>query len=418
MITSENLKNSEITEDIDYLDADEAFPDFPDDDDDSFDGLEFSDDPKGEENTYVSMKDADNIDKQVTSRCSALFKNNIDPLKSANLKLEDESDKNAAAAEMQAQFLKTIEKNNENFSEELVEIKEKIETINSTPVDKQVEYVKEEAQKFVDGYQADAILLAKTQIEAFISQTLQIFEQKIDEKRAAADKEFEEKLEKIRLANLELQEREEKLLEEKKELKKEKEEIQQKIDEFDQKVEEFYKKQESKQIEIEDMVASLVEQNNNLSASLENERKEKLDLKIIIEEQRKTIDAGAEQIQKLIIINEEEKNQKAQILLEKEELFDVIQKKDERRTKEIQKQNEEINKLHQAVAEREKNIKFSNSILIYFISAVFIVWGLIGISTTPEIQSWLKSFVNIVSWSSIGVGVLVFGFKFYKDVTK
>lgn len=417
MITSENLKNSEITEDIDYLDADEAFPDFPDDDD-SFDDLEFSDDPKGEENTYVSMKDADNIDKQVTSRCSALFKNNIDPLKSANLKLEDESDKNAAAAEMQAQFLKTIEKNNENFSEELVEIKEKIETINSAPVDKQVEYVKEEAQKFVDGYQADAILLAKTQIEAFISQTLQIFEQKIDEKRAAADKEFEEKLEKIRLANLELQEREEKLLEEKKELKKEKEEIQQKIDEFDQKVEEFYKKQESKQIEIEDMVASLVEQNNNLSASLENERKEKLDLKIIIEEQRKTIDAGAEQIQKLIIINEEEKNQKAQILLEKEELFDVIQKKDERRTKEIQKQNEEINKLHQAVAEREKNIKFSNSILIYFISAVFIVWGLIGISTTPEIQSWLKSFVNIVSWSSIGVGVLVFGFKFYKDVTK
>lgn len=417
MITSENLKNSEITEDIDYLDADEAFPDFPDDDD-SFDDLEFSDDPKGEENTYVSMKDADNIDKQVTSRCSALFKNNIDPLKSANLKLEDESDKNAAAAEMQAQFLKTIEKNNENFSEELVEIKEKIETINSAPVDKQVEYVKEEAQKFVDGYQADAILLSKTQIEAFISQTLQIFEQKIDEKRAAADKEFEEKLEKIRLANLELQEREEKLLEEKKELKKEKEEIQQKIDEFDQKVEEFYKKQESKQIEIEDMVASLVEQNNNLSASLENERKEKLDLKIIIEEQRKTIDAGAEQIQKLIIINEEEKNQKAQILLEKEELFDVIQKKDERRTKEIQKQNEEINKLHQAVAEREKNIKFSNSILIYFISAVFIVWGLIGISTTPEIQSWLKSFVNIVSWSSIGVGVLVFGFKFYKDVTK
>ena len=110
MITSENLKNSEITEDIDYLDADEAFPDFPDDDD-SFDDLEFSDDPKGEENTYVSMKNADNIDKQVTSRCSALFKNNIDPLKSANLKLEDESDKNAAAAEMQAQFLKTIEKN-------------------------------------------------------------------------------------------------------------------------------------------------------------------------------------------------------------------------------------------------------------------------------------------------------------------
>lgn len=417
MITSENLKNSEITEDIDYLDADEAFPDFPDDDD-SFDDLEFSDDPKGEENTYVSMKDADNIDKQVTSRCSALFKNNIDPLKSANLKLEDESDKNAAAAEMQAQFLKTIEKNNENFSEELVEIKEKIETINSAPVDKQVEYVKEEAQKFVDGYQADAILLAKTQIEAFISQTLQIFEQKIDEKRAAADKEFEEKLEKIRLANLELQEREEKLLEEKKELKKEKEEIQQKIDEFDQKVEEFYRQQESKQVEIEEMVASLVEQNNDLRDNLENEKKEKLQLKIVIEEQNKTIAAQTEQSEKLIITIKEENDQKAQILREKEELFDVIQKKDERRNLEVKGYKDEIDNLRQAVARREEKMNFNNSILVYFISVVFIIWGLVGTSTTPEIQSWLKSFVSGISWTSIVIGGIVFCFKLYRDITK
>lgn len=424
MISSADLKNSEIAEDIDYLDADEAFPDFPDDNDEleSFDDLDFSDNPKGEENTYVSMKDADDIAAQVKKFSASFARKNITPLKSATEQLNETADDNAAVGEELFEKIEKIEKQKdiaENFIEKFEGVTlEKIKNLNK----EQLEIFKEEAEKIVNNCQADSINLTNTQMEAWMDRMIQIrlaeAYKQIDEYQAAADKKIEEKFEKIHLADLELLEREEKLLEEKKELIKEKEEIQQKIDEFDHKVEEFNKIQESKQQEIEGMVVSLVEQNNTLRDKIENEKKEKLQLKIVIEEQNKTIAAQTEQSEKLIITIKEENDQKAQILREKEELFDVIQKKDERRTKEIQEQNEEIKKLRQAVAEREKNIKFSNSILIYFISAVFIAWGLIGISTTPEIQSWLKSFVNNVSWSSIGVGVLVFGFKFYKDVTK
>lgn len=404
MIACENLKNSETIEDFDYLEADEAFPDFPDDE--NLDDLGFSDEPLEEaENTYLSMKDTDNIDKQVVERYSSFAKRVIDPLQERTQKLEEDTKLSAEVQEQNEENRNIMEKNNIAVNDLVKRIlllltPEKIEENTK----KQVEIAKEELGKFLnDGY-ADAFMIIKTQVENFVDKI-------IEDKFVEAEKRLDDKLEACRLAEERLDKKEE-------ELNRKQEEIQQKNDEFDQKVEEFYRQQESKQVEIEEMVASLVEQNNDLRDNLENEKKEKLQLKIVIEEQNKTIAAQTEQSEKLIITIKEENDQKAQILREKEELFDVIQKKDERRTKEIQEQNEEIKKLRQAVAEREKNIKFSNSILIYFISAVFIVWGLIGISTTPEIQSWLKSFVNNVSWSSIGVGVLVFGFKFYKDVTK
>lgn len=417
MISSANLKNSEIAEDIDYLDADEAFPDFPDDNDEleSFDDLDFSDDPKGEENTYVSMKDADDIAAQVKKFSASFAKKNITPLKSATEQLNETADDNAAAREELFEKLEKIEKQEEiaeNFIEKFEGVTlEKIKNLNK----EQLEIFKEEAEKIVNNCQADSINLANAQMEAWMDRMIQIklaeAYKQIDEYQAAADKKIEERLEKIRLADLELLEREENLLERE-------EKIQQKIDEFDQKVEEFYKQQEIKQQEIEGMVVSLVEQNNTLRDNLENEKKEKLQLKIVIEEQNKTIAAQTEQAEKLIITIKEENEQKAQILREKEELFDVIQKKDERRNLEVKGYKDEIDNLRQAVARREEKMDFNNSILVYFISVVFIIWGLVGISTTPEIQSWLKSFVSGISWTSIVIGGIVFCFKLYRDITK
>lgn len=424
MISSADLKKSEIAEDIDYLDADEAFPDFPDDNDEleSFVDLDFSDDPKGEENTYVSMKDADDIAAQVKNFSAAFARKNITPLKSATEQLSETADDNAAAREELFEKLEKIEKQKdiaEKFIEKFEGVTlEKIKNLN----DEQLEIFKEEAEKIINNCQADSINLANFQMEAWMDRMIQIklaeAYKQIDEYQAAADKKIEERLEKIHLADLELLEREEKLLEEKKELIKEKEEIQQKIDEFDQKVEEFYKQQEIKQQEIEGMVVSLVEQNNTLRDNLENEKKEKLQLKIVIEEQNKIIAAQTEQSEKLIITIKEENDQKAQILREKEELFDVIQKKDERRNLEVKGYKDEIDNLRQAVARREEKMDFNNSILVYFISVVFIIWGLVGTSTTPEIQSWLKSFVSGISWTSIVIGVIVFCFKLYRDITK
>lgn len=405
MITSESLKQFEVSENLDYNEFLDEFPD-----DENIDNLGFSDEPLEEaENTYMTMKDVDDLDKQVVDRYSSFAKRAIDPLQERTQKLEEDTKLSAEVQEQNEENRNIMEKNNIYINDFVKRIlllltPEKIEENTK----KQVEIVKEELGKFLnDGY-ADAFMIIKTQVENFVNK---IIEDNIQTQYAEAEKRLDAKLEACRLAEEKLDKKEE-------ELNRKQEEIQQKIDEFDQKVEEFYRRQESKQQKIEGMVASLVEQNNDLRDNLENEKKEKLQLKIVIEEQNKTIAAQTEQSEKLIITIKEENDQKAQILREKEELFDVIQKKDEKRSLEVKEYKEEIDNLRQAVAEREKNIKFNNSILIYFISAVFIVWGFIGISTTPEIQSWLKSFVNNVSWSSIGVGMLVFGFKFYKDVTK
>ena len=428
MISSANLKNSEIAEDFDYLEADEAFPDFPDDE--NLDDLGFSDDPEGEEeNTYVSMKDADDIAAQVKNFSAAFARKNISPLKSATEQLNETADDNAAAREELFEKLEKIEKQKEiaeNFIEKFEGVTlEKIKNLNK----EQLEIFKEEAEKIINNCQADSINLSNTQMEAWMDRMIQIklteAYKQIDEYKAAADKKIEERLEKIRLADLELLEREEKLLEreeklleEKKELIKEKEEIQQKIDEFDQKVEEFYKQQEIKQQEIEGMVVSLVEQNNTLRDNLENEKKEKLQLKIVIEEQNKTIAAQTEQSEKLIITIKEENDQKAQILREKEELFDVIQKKDERRREEIREQNEEIKALRQVMIGREEKMERNNSFLTVVICLFFIFWAVVGFFAASELVGTLKNLINIFSWSSFVVGFGVLIFKFYKGMWK
>ena len=421
MISSANLKNSEIAEDIDYLDADEAFPD-DNDELESFDDLDFSDDPKGEENTYVSMKDADDIAAQVKNFSAAFARKNISPLKSATEQLNETADDNAAAREELFEKIEKIEKQKEiaeNFIEKFEGVTlEKIKNLNK----EQLEIFKEEAEKIINNCQADSINLSNTQMEAWMDRMIQIklaeAYKQIDEYQAAADKKIEERLEKIRLADLELLEREEKLLEEKKEVIKEKEEIQQKIDEFDQKVEEFYKQQEIKQQEIEGMVVSLVEQNNTLRDNLENEKKEKLQLKIVIEEQNKTIAAQTEQSEKLIITIKEENDQKAQILREKEELFDVIQKKDERRREEIREQNEEIKALRQVMIGREEKMERNNSFLTVVICLFFIFWAVVGFFAASELVGTLKNLINIFSWSSFVVGFGVLIFKFYKGMWK
>lgn len=420
MISSANLKNSEIAEDVDYLDANEAFPDFPDDNDEleSIDDLEFSDEPKGEENTYVSMKDADDIAAQVKSFSAAFARKNISPLKSATEQLNETADDNAAAREELFEKIEKIEKQKEiaeNFIEKFEGVTlEKIKNLNK----EQLENFKEEAEKIVNNCQADSINLANTQMEAWMDRMIQIklaeAYKQIDEYQAAADKKIEEKLEKMRLADLELLEREEKLLEEKKEFIKKQEEIQEKIDEFDHKVEEFNKIQESKQQEIEGMVASLVEQNNILSASLENEKKERLQLKIVIEEQNKTIAAQTEQSEKLMITIKEENDQKAQILREKEELFDVIQKKDERRREEIREQNEEIKNLRQVMIGKEEKMEKNNSFLTVVICLIYIFWAVVGFFAASELVGTLKNLINTFSWSSFVVGFGVLIFKFYK----
>ena len=391
MITSESLKQSE---DLDYNEFLDEFPD-----DENIDNLGFSDEPLEEaENTYMTMKDVDDLDKQVVERYSQRAKKDIAPLQNLGQNIIETADLNASAYEILSEKLDDIQEEKEKALAFISKFKGFDEDTIKEITKKQIKIFEDEIDKIFEKNYVDALEIQKNIISNAV-------EKVIEDKIAEAEKHLDAKLEACRLAEEKLDKKEE-------ELNRKQEEIQQKNEEFDQKVEEFYRQQESKQQEIEGMVASLVEQNNDLRDNLENEKKEKLQLKIVIEEQNKTISAQTEQIEKLIITIKEENDQKAQILREKEELFDVIQKKDEKRSLEVKEYKEGINNLRQAVAEREKNIEFSNSILIYFISAVFIAWGLIGISTTPEIQSWLKSFVNIVSWSSIGVGILVFGFKF------
>lgn len=408
MITSESLKQSEVSEDLDYNEFLDEFPD-----DENIDNLGFSDEPLEEaENTYMTMKDVDDLDKQVVDRYSSFAKRAIDPLQERTQKLEEDTKLSAEVQEQNEENRNIMEKNNITINDFVKRIlllltPEKIEENTK----KQVGIAKEELGKFLnDGY-ADAFMIIKTQVENFVDKI-------IEDKFVEAEKRLDVKLEACRLAEERLDKKEEELNKKQEELNKKQEEIQQKNDEFDQKVEDFYRQQESKQEEIEGMVASLVEQNNTLRDNIENEKKEKLQLKIVIEEQNKTINAQTEQAEKLIITIKEENDQKAQILREKEELFDVIQKKDERRTKEIQEQNEEIKKLRQVMIRREEKMEFNNSVLTYLICIVIMFWGFVGLATTPELHNWLNTFVKIISWTSIGGGFVGLAFKILKGGNK
>lgn len=401
MISSESLKKSEVSEDLDYNEFLDEFPD-----DENIDNLGFSDEPLEEaENTYMTMKDTDNIDKQVVERYSSFAKRAIDPLQERTQKLEEDTKLSAEVQEQNEENRNIMEKNNIAINDFVKRIlllltPEKIEE----NTEKQVEIAKEKLGKFLEDGYADAFMLIKTQVENFVDKI-------IEDKFVEAEKRLDAKLEACRLAEERLDKKEE-------ELNRKQEEIQQKNDEFDQKVEEFYRQQESKQQEIEGMVASLVEQNNDLRDNLENEKKEKLRLKIVIEEQNKTIAAQTEQSEKLIITIKEENDQKAQILREKEELFDVIQKKDERRREEIREQNEEINNIRQVMIEKEEKIERSNSILTVVICLVFIFWAVAGFFAVSELEGLLRKLINIFSWSSFVIGFGVIIFKFYKGMWK
>lgn len=396
MIASENLKNSEIIEDFDYLEADEAFPDFPDDE--NLDDLGFSDDPEGEENTYMTMKDVDDLDKQVVDRYSQRAKKDIAPLQSLGQNITETADLNANAYEMLSEKLDDVQEEKEKALAFISKFKGFDEETLKEITKKQIKIFEDEIDKIFEKNYVDALEIQKNIISNAV-------EKAIEDKIVEAEKRLDVKLEACRLAEERLDKKEE-------ELNRKQEEIQQKNDEFDQKVEEFYRQQESKQQEIEGMVASLVEQNNDLRDNLENEKKEKLQLKIVIEEQNKTIVAQTEQSEKLIITIKEENDQKAQILREKEELFDVIQKKDERRREEIREQNEEIKELRQVMIGREEKMERNNSILTILIALIFIFWAVAGFFAVSELEGLLRKLINIFSWSSfvIGFGVIIFKF--------
>jgi hypothetical protein len=403
MITSENLKNSEIIEDFDYLEADEAFPDFPDDE--NLDDLGFSDEPLEEaENTYMTMKDVDDLDKQVVDRYSQRAKKDLAPLQSLGQNITETADLNANAYEMLSEKLDDVQEEKEKALTFISKFKGFDEDTIKEIIKKQIKIFEDEIGKIFEKNYVDALEIQKNIISNAV-------EKVIEDKIVEAEKRLDVKLEACRLAEERLDKKEE-------ELNRKQEEIHQKNDEFDQKVEEFYRQQESKQEEIEGMVASLVEQNNDLRDNLENEKKEKLQLKIVIEEQNKTIAAQTEQSEKLIITIKEENDQKAQILREKEELFDVIQKKDERRREEIREQNEEIKELRQVMIEKEEKMERNNSILTILIALTFIFWAVAGFFAVSELEGLLRKLINMFSWSSFVIGFGVIIFKFYKGMWK
>ena len=396
MIASENLKNSEIIEDFDYLEADEAFPDFPDDE--NLDDLGFSDDPEGEENTYLSMKDTDNIDKQVVERYSSFAKRAIDPLQERTQKLEEDTKLSAEVQEQNEENRNIMEKNNIAINDLVKRIlilltPEKIEENTK----KQVEIAKEELGKFLnDGY-ADAFMIIKTQVENFVDKI-------IEDKFVEAEKRLDVKLEACRLAEERLDKKEE-------ELNKKQEEIQQKIDEF-------LALQDAKKEEVEEMINSLTAQNAAAQEVIASERKNSLHLKNLIDEQKNIINIKDEQIEKVLIDNREKEKQISQILAQNEQIIEENKKKDDRRREEIQEQNEEIKKLRQVMIRKEEKMGWNYSFLTVLICIVIMFWGFVGLATTPELHNWINTFVKIISWTSIGVGFVGLAFKILKGGNK
>lgn len=397
MISSESLKNSEVSENLDY---DEFLDEFPDDE--NIDNLGFSDEPLEEvENTYMTMKDVDDLDKQVVDRYSQRAQKDIAPLQNLGQNITETADLNASAYEMLSEKLDDVQEEKEKALAFISKFKGFDEDTLKEITEKQAEFLKDDIVKFFNESYSDAFMIIKTQVENFVDKIIQ---DNIQTQYAEAEKRLDAKLEACRLA-------EESLDKKKEELNKQREEIQQKIDEF-------IALQDAKKTEVEDMINSLTAQNEAAQEVISFERKNNLQLKIVIEEQNKTIVAQTEQAEKLINTIKEENDQKAQILLEKEELFDVIQKKDEKRSVEVNGYKEEIDNLRQAVDRREEKMDFNNSVLIYLLAVFLIIWGFVGVISVPEIHSWLKSFVNIISWSSLVVGFIIGGFKIYRGVQK
>ena len=393
MITSESLKQSEVSEDLDYNEFLDEFPD-----DENIDNLGFSDEPLEEaENTYMTMKDVDDLDKQVVDRYSQRSKKDIAPLQTLGQNITETADLNASAYEMLTERLDGVQEEKEKALAFISKFKGIDEETLKEITAKQAEFFKDEIVKFFNECYSDAFMMIKTQVENFVDKI-------IEDKFVEAEKRLDAKLEACCLAEEKLDKREE-------ELNKKQEEIQQKNDEF-------LALQDVKKEEVEEMINSLTAQNAAAQEVIASERKNNLQLKNLIDEQKNIIITKDEQIEKVLIDNREKEKQISQILAQNEQIIEENKKKDDRRREEVNGYKEEVDNLRQAVDIREKNMKFSNSILIYLLAVFLIIWGLIGISTTPEIHSWLKSFVSGISWTSIVIGGIVFCFKLYRDIVK
>lgn len=394
MISSESLKQSEVSEDLDYNEFLDEFPD-----DENIDNLGFSDEPLEEaENTYLSMKDTDNIDKQVVERYSSFAKRAIDPLQERTQKLEEDTKLSAEVQEQNEENRNIMEKNNISINDFVKRIlllltPEKIEENTK----KQVEIAKEELGKFLnDGY-ADAFMIIKTQVENFVDKI-------IEDKFVEAEKRLDARLEACRLS-------EEKLYKKEEELNRKQEEIQQKIDEF-------LALQDAKKEEVEEMINSLTAQNAAAQEVIASERKNSLQLKNLIDEQKNIIITKDEQIEKVLIDNREKEKQISQILAQNEQIIEENKKKDDRRREEIREQNEEIKELRQVMIGREEKMERNNSILTILIALIFIFWAVAGFFAVSELEGLLRKLINIFSWSSFVIGFGVIIFKFYKGMWK
>lgn len=371
MISSENLKNSEIIEDFDYLEADEAFPDFPDDE--NIDNLGFSDEPLEEaENTYMTMKDVDDLDKQVVERYSGFAKRAIDPLQERTQKLEEDTKLSAEVQEQNEENRNIMEKNNIVINDLVKRIlllltPEKIEENTK----KQIKIAEDEIDKIFEKNYVDALEIQKNIISNAV-------EKVIEDKIVEAEKRLDVKLEACRLA-------EEKL---------------------------------DKKEEVEEMINSLTAQNEAAQEVIASERKNNLQLKNLNDEQKNIINVKDEQIEKVLIDNREKEKQISQILAQNEQIIEENKKKDDRRREEIREQNEEIKELRQVMIGREEKMEKNNSILTILITLIFIFWAVAGFFAVSELEGLLRKLINMFSWSSFVIGFGVIIFKFYKGTWK
>ena len=394
MITSESLKQSEVSEDLDYNEFLDEFPD-----DENIDNLGFSDEPLEEaENTYMTMKDVDDLDKQVVDRYSSFAKRAIDPLQERTQKLEEDTKLSAEVQEQNEENRNIMEKNNIAVNDLVKRIlllltPEKIEENTK----KQIKIAEDEIDKIFEKNYVDALEIQKNIISNAV-------ENVIEDKIVEAEKRLDAKLEACRLAEEKLDKKEE-------ELNKKQEEIQQKNDEF-------LALQDAKKEEVEEMINSLTAQNAAAQEVIASERKNSLQLKNLIDEQKNIIITKDEQIEKVLIDNREKEKQISQILAQNEQIIEENKRKDDRRQKEIQEQNEEIKKLRQVMIRKEEKMGWNYSFLTVLICIVIMFWGFVGLATTPELHNWLNTFVKIISWSSIGGGFVGLAFKILKGGNK
>lgn len=393
MISSESLKKSEVSEDLDYNEFLDEFPD-----DENIDNLGFSDEPLEEaENTYMTMKDVDDLDKQVVDRYSQRAKKDIAPLQSLGQNITETADLNASAYEMLSERLVDVQEEKEKALAFISKFKGFDEDTLKEITVKQVEFLKDEIDKFFNESYSNAFMIIKKQVENFVDKI-------IEDKFTEAEKRLDVKLESCRLAEEKLDKKEE-------ELSKKQEEIQQKIDEF-------LALQDAKKEEVEEMINSLTAQNAAAREVIASERKNNLQLKILIDEQKNIINIKDEQIEKVLIDNREKEKEISQILAQNEQIIEENKKKNDRRREEIQEQNEEIKKLRQVMIRKEEKMGWNYSFLTVLICIVIIFWGFVGLVTTPELRNWLNTFVNIISWTSICGGFFGLAFKVLKEVNE